>query len=343
MAHKSRDIYSVRSIVSSKIRFHADEPKTRSSPRTAVFAVIFTANLATFTALVVQTRGKPLLDKVETAVTVNITVSLLFRQEHFVNLLFMVFIWVPHSVPLAIRRKLAKVFHYGGVHAGCSVAAVTWYLLYTILATKAFVETRTEGTVEAMITSWILMAFFIIMLVLAHPDLRARFHDYFELVHRFAGWSVLGIFWVHTIYAAEINRAIGNISLAKYLVSTVNFWCLCISTICILLSWSALWPRSVRPEKLSKFAARWHFDHAKMQPFCTIKISTSPISEWHGFATIPDDDGKGFSLVVANAGDWTGKHIARPPKQLWIRGYPQYNLLYSVRLLKKIIRHPMWP
>ena len=288
--------------------------------------------------LIGEAQGIPSLEKIGTAVSVNIMVSLLFRQEHFVNLLFIIFTdWVPLSLPLVFRRKLAKVFHYGGVHSGCSVAAVAWYLVYTVLAMKRFVNTKAPGTLEAMVTSNTLMVLFITMLVFAYPGLRARFHDHFEMAHRFAGWTVLGIFWVHTIYEADLSRKAEDIPLAKYLINSANFWCLCISTVCIFLSWSALRLRSVRPEALSKHAARWHFDHAKMRPFCTIKVSTSPVLEWHGFVTIPTNNGKGFSLVVANAGDWTGKHIAEPLKKLWIRGYPQYNLLYSVRLFRKII------
>ncbi len=46
-----------------------------------------------------------------------------------------------------------------------------------------------------------------------------------------------------------------------------------------------------------------------MQPFYGVKLSDSPLTEWHAFATIPDTDDagsiNGFSVVVSNAGDWT--------------------------------------
>jgi hypothetical protein len=56
-------------------------------------------------------------------------VTILFCQENFVNVLYEIATCVPHSTPLFIRRRLAFVFHYGGVHSGAGVAAVTWYLL----------------------------------------------------------------------------------------------------------------------------------------------------------------------------------------------------------------------
>jgi NAD(P)H-flavin reductase len=74
-----------------------------------------------------------------------------------------------------------------------------------------------------------------------------------------------------------------------------------------------------------------------MKPFYGIKLSDRPLFEWHAFATIPDDDGKGFSVIVSNAGDWTKRLIMDPPKTLWIRGYPLHDLLYTSRLFKRIV------
>ena len=302
-----------------------------------IFGVVFAANLVAFIVLVAQTRGLPALDKVGTATSANLMVAFLIRQEHIVNILFEIFTWVPHSLPVSLRRRLAKVFHYGGLHSGCSVAAVVWYVLYTALATKQFIETRPEGSLEVLTVAYILITLFVTILVFAHPRMRAKFHNHFEWTHRGAGWTALGIFWAHNIYGAELNRKAEGITLGKYLVNSASFWCLCVSTICIFWSWVALRPRSVRAEKLSKYASRWHFDYRRMKGCSTIKTSTSPLFEWHGFATIPNADGKGFSIVVANAGDWTGKHIEAPPKKLWIRGYDQYNLMYSARLFKKVV------
>lgn len=61
------------------------------------------------------------------------------------------------------------------------------------------------------------------------------------------------------------------------------------------------------------------------------------MTEWHAFATIPDADGSGFSVVVSNAGDWTKRHILNPPKSIWIRGYPLHGLLYTSKLFRRIV------
>ena len=301
------------------------------------FAVIFTGNLTAFIILVAQARGAPSLPDVGTAASANLMVSLLFRQENFVNLVYEIFTCVPHSLPLSIRKRLAKVFHYGGCHSGCGVAAVVWYLLYTALATVQFLQEPNREVIVDMITSYVLLAMFCAILAGAHPRIRVRFHDYFEAAHRFAGWIALCTFWIHTFFAAENGRKAEGTSLGIYLVKAPSFWFLCVSTMCSVLSWSRLRRRDVFPEVLSDHATRLHFKYKYMKPFYGIKLSDKPLLEWHAFATIPDEDGEGFSVVVSNAGDWTKRNILEPPKKLWIRGYPLHGLLYTSKLFKRIV------
>ena len=263
-------------------------------------------------------------------------VAILFRQENFVNLVYEICTCAPHSLPLVLRRKLAKVFHYGGCHSGCGVAAAVWYLLYTAIATKEFVEHRSSVAAAGLATSWILTTMFFLILGAAHPRFRVKFHDHFEAMHRFAGWTALCTFWIHTFLSAESSRGPGE-SLGLYLVKSSNFWTLGVSTCCTIVSWSRLRKREVFPEVLSDHATRLHFRYKYMKPFYGIKLSCNPLLEWHAFATIPDSDGKGYSVVVSNAGDWTRKHILEPPKKLWIRGYPLHGLLYTSKLFKRIV------
>ena len=301
------------------------------------FAVIFTFNLVALVAFCAKTGGTPLLTDIGDATSANLMVALLFRQENFVNLVYEIFTAAPHSLPLAIRRKLAKVFHYGGCHSGCGVAAVVWYILYTSILTKQYVESPTGYTLGNLITTYILVAMFAFILGGAHPTFRRRYHDHFEAAHRFAGWTALGTFWTHSILAAEMARAGTDNSLGLTLISSPNFWFLCVSTSCTLVSWGRLRRHTVYPEKLSDHATRLHFKYKYMKPFYGVKLSTNPVFEWHAFATIPEEDGSGFSVVVSNAGDWTKKAIMQPSQKLWIRGYPLHGLLYTSKLFKRIV------
>ena len=300
-----------------------------------LFTLIFTANLAAFIGIIARYRGAPLAPAVANAASANLMVAILFRQENFINLVYEICTCAPHSLPLVIRKRLAKVFHYGGCHSGCGVAAVVWYLLYTAIATKEFVETPSGTAAADLATSWILTTMFTFIVGSAHPKFRVKFHDHFEAVHRFAGWTTLCTFWIHTFLSAAALRSEGE-NIWLYLVKTSNFWTLGISTSCTIISWSRLRYRDVFPEVLSDHATRLHFKHKHMRPFYGIKLSCSPLLEWHAFATIPDD-AEGFSVVVSNAGDWTKKHILNPPKKLWIRGYPLHGLLFTSKLFKRIV------
>ena len=285
----------------------------------------------------VRSKGNPHLPDVGNATSANLMVSILFRQENFINLIYEIFTCAPKSFPLGIRRKLAKVFHYGGFHSGCGVAAVVWYLLYTAIATKDLIAQPSRDAIANATTSYVLITMFGIILTGAHPRFRQRFHDYFEAAHRFAGWTALATFWVHTYFAIALIATNTAQTFGTALVRSPSFWCILISTSCSLLSWSRLRRREVHAEVLSDHATRLHFKYKNMQPFYGVKVSNRPLLEWHAFATIPDKNGDGFSVVVSNAGDWTKRTILNPPKKLWVRGYPLHGLLYTSRLFKRIV------
>ncbi|KAJ7131668.1 hypothetical protein C8R43DRAFT_656846 [Mycena crocata] len=306
------------------------------------FTLIFAANLIAFVVFMVQKDGRPLAPNLGTAASSNLMVTLLFRQENFVNIVYEIAVSCPHSAPLWLRRRLAKVFHYGGAHSGAGVAAVVWYIMYTTVTTRDYIASPSKWGMANVACSYVLVVMFCFILTAAHPVLRRRYHDYFEAVHRYSGWVALSTFWMHSIFSANQYRVLeaGPPPLGRYLISTPNFWTLCISTSCSVLSWGRLRQHDVFPEVLSSHAIRLHFKYRDMSPFYGLKISNKPLLEWHAFATVPDDDGsgpKGFSLVVSNAGDWTRECIANPPKKLWIRGYPMHGLLYTSKLFKKIV------
>ncbi|KAI0102389.1 hypothetical protein GGR51DRAFT_288993 [Nemania sp. FL0031] len=308
-----------------------------------IFGVIFTINLIVFLVFLITTRGNPNSRDIGSAASANLLVCILFRQEEFVNLVYEIFVLAPHSWPLAIRKRLAKVFHYGGCHSGAGTAAVVWYLLYTILATKEYIQDKQTDTLINIITSYIVITMFIVILTAAHPDLRRKYHDHFEAFHRFAGWTALLAFWTHNIASANVTARQWHASIGYVLVRSPNFWFIILTTSCTIASWSRLRRHTVYPEKLSDHATRLHFKYRGMSPFYGVKISDKPLTEWHAFATIPDvepESGRinGFSVVVSNAGDWTKKQITKPnERKLWIRGAPLHGLLYTSRLFRRIV------
>ncbi|KAJ3892511.1 hypothetical protein GG344DRAFT_64499 [Lentinula edodes] len=308
------------------------------------FTVIFAANLITFVVFVARNRGAPSAESVGSAASANLMVTLLFRQENFVNLIYeLATDIIPLSAPLWLRRRLAKVFHYGGAHSGAGVAAVVWYIMYTALTTKDHIANPTKWSLANTVTSYILVLMFCFILGGAHPTFRRRYHDYFEAVHRYSGWVAVCTFWMHQCFAGNQYRLLQSNppSLGRYLISTSGFWTFIVSSSCTALSWARLRRVDVYPETLSNHVTRLHFKYRNMKPFYGLKVSSKPLLEWHAFATIPDDDANGkpdgFSIVVSNAGDWTNDIIQNPPKKLWVRGYPLHGLLYTSKLFRKIV------
>ena len=297
--------------------------------------------MATFVGFVIKEKGTPKITDVANAASANLMAAILFRQENFVNLLYEIAVSVPHSVPLSIRRRLAKVFHYGGAHSGSGSSAVAWFILYVVLATKDYVDKPTIDNRNNLILSYVIITMFSLILASAYPRFRVLFHDYFEAGHRYAGWITLITFWIHNGLVSLYNAREEGIPTGLYFAKSPNLWFFCVSTSCTLLSWSRLRSYDVLAEILSDHAIRLHFKYRAMQPFYGLKISTKPLLEWHAFATIPDEDenGKinGFSVVVSNAGDWTRQMINSPSQKLWIRGYPLHGLLYTSRLFKRIV------
>ncbi|KAI0407937.1 hypothetical protein F4802DRAFT_620060 [Xylaria palmicola] len=308
-----------------------------------IFGAIFTANLAVFVALLIKDRGNPIPSGVGSAASANLLVSILFRQEEFVNSVYEVFALAPHSWPLSVRKRLAKVFHYGGCHSGAGIAAVVWYLLYTILATKGYFEDRQADSLVNLITSYVIIAMFILISAVAHPKVRRKYHNKFETIHRFAAWAALLAFWTHNFASAHVTARQQKATIGYVLVRSPNFWFIILSTSCTIASWSRLRRHTVYPEKLSNNATRLHFKYRAMRPFYGVKISDRPLTEWHAFATIPDVDPEsgaveGFSVVVGNAGDWTREQVMKEEeRKLWVRGAPLHGLLYTSKLFRRIV------
>ena len=71
-----------------------------------------------------------------------------------------------------------------------------------------------------------------------------------------------------------------------------------------------------------------------------VRLSQTPLLENHAFAVIPQPDGgRGYSIIVSNAGDWTNKFINSPdrPSKLWMKGLPTLGVLRISLLFKPVI------
>lgn len=79
---------------------------------------------------------------------------------------------------------------------------------------------------------------------------------------------------------------------------------------------------------------------APAYPGQTVRLSTSPLTEWHSFACVGTPETRKnneFSTVLSRAGDWTSAQIAEPPKKIWVRGVPTYGALTVSSLFRRVV------
>ncbi|KAJ5832594.1 hypothetical protein N7474_000905 [Penicillium riverlandense] len=306
-----------------------------------LFTLVVLANMAVFVA--VMTADRKLLALVN-ATAGNLLACGLARQPLVVNTIFWVVCSMPRSSPLFLRRMAAKVYHYGGVHSGCGIAALIWYMGFIGVMSHEYWQAETVSSSSSMsaapvVLAYTILALLLVIIVVAHPTFRMKRHDYFELTHRFCGWLVIAMFVaLLLVFARETSRAQDQ-PLGRFLITLPVFWFLVITVVAIIHPWLLLRKVPVRAEVLSSHAVRLHLDHTTTSFGKGIQLAKHPLRDWHGFATFPDADHEqpSFSALVSKAGDWTRDCIQQPPQHLWKRGVLIYGVAYAMRVFRRVI------
>ncbi|CAG8980263.1 hypothetical protein HYALB_00010264 [Hymenoscyphus albidus] len=285
-----------------------------------IFLAVFIINIwQGHCILTLRRRSKysPLLVDVSTAFALNMFIAVLIRQDYIINLLFRICWLVPFSAPLRLRRSLAKIYEYGGLHSGTAVCSVLWFSLLSAILVWEFVTLRIADP--------------LIMI--------ASRHNTFEVIHRFGGWVVLGLFWPYLwLFTRALGHQSGPSSPGAVLTKLPAFWLLIGSCFHVALPWMRLRRLEIKPERLGVgvHAIRLHFNE-KISNCVVYRIADSPLKEWHSFACIPSVNGRGGSLVVSNAGDWTRRAVNNPKRAYYTRGIPTVGVLCMAQLFRKVI------
>lgn len=306
-----------------------------------IFLAVFTINaLYGYRILTVKRRSKysPLLVDISTAASANMLIAILVRQDYIINLLFKICWLVPFWAPLRIRRSLAKIYEYGGLHSGAAVCSVLWFTFLAAILTWEFITIRIADPLIMMCT-FIVVVILWAMLITAFPHIRAWRHNTFEVVHRFGGWAVLGMFFPELyLFTRALGHQAGPQSPGAVLTKLPAFWLLVVSAFHVALPWMRLRRLEIRPERLGVgvHAIRLHLSE-KVSNCVVYRIADTPLTEWHSFACIPEKDGRGGSLIVSNAGDWTRRAINNPKKHYYTRGIPTVGVMCMAQLFRKVI------
>ncbi|PWY94313.1 hypothetical protein BO94DRAFT_532263 [Aspergillus sclerotioniger CBS 115572] len=299
-----------------------------------LFTIVFLANIAVFVAVLVTERTMLALVN---ATAGNLLACGLARQPLVVNTIFVSVCSIPRSAPMWMRRLAAKVYHYGGVHSGCGIAAFVWYVGFVGVMSQEYWSGQSALSLAPIILAYIILALLLAIIIVAHPKFRAKKHDYFELTHRFSGWLVVALFVILLMIFADQASAAYNESLGRFLLKLPAFWFLMVTVVAIIHPWVFLRKVKVQPEYLSSHAVRLHFNHTTTTFGKGIQLTRHPLQDWHGFATFPDPEGKSFSALVSKAGDWTSACIQDQPTHLWKRGVLTYGFAYAMRVFKRVV------
>ena len=276
------------------------------------------------------------LDVLANLVVANFFVAIVIRQQYVINGLFWLATRAPTSWPLAIRWTLGKVYHFGGLHTGCATAGTLWFGFFT---GAVLIESRNASSgisVELVAVSIALLVLLCGLIALALPPFRARFHNGFEVAHRFGGWAALVLFWTQTVLFVR-DQHVGE-PIGSLLLSSPSVWLLIAITFSIALPWLRLKKVPVQIKKPSNHAVLVKFDHG-VTPFAgsSTPVSRNPLFEWHSFANVPSPHEEGFRLTISRAGDWTGKFIDDTPSHVWVKGVPTAGVGNIDVLFKRVV------
>jgi hypothetical protein len=268
------------------------------------------------------------LDTLAALASSNFLLAILVRQDYLVDLLFRVAWLVPWYVPLRLRTVVARVYCYGGIHSGAAVVGTIWWLIFTVVMSCTFLRASTF-TFPIITIAWFILGLLIGIIILSLPNMRSRYHDAFEMTHRFLGWISVALFWAQLLLLAHHTSTASSKSLGDVLLISPTFWNLSLLTILLVYPWLRLRRWTFTAHLLSSHAIRLSFPHS-IHKFSCLSISSSPLREWHPFATFPSmhPSEPGGSMVISSAGDWTNRVI----QHATIRSEVQTNITKGLRI-----------
>jgi hypothetical protein len=309
------------------------------SPYRRLLSLVLLGNLAGMIILLWKSWDEPNfpLSTIITTSAANILAAILVRQEYIVNAFYILCWYIPHSLPLALRADLAKIYEHGGLHSGCAAAGTAWLILLAVTTTIDFVRGTTRS-IPALAICFILVFLLSIIVLFAIQTFRFKNHNLFERTHRFGGWLAVALFWVEVVLFILDTARAKQESFAAEMIRTPSFWMLIVITFHIVLPWLRLRKLNFTATVLSSHALRLDFQ-TRYPPIAGIAISSSPLVEWHPFATFPNPTGGDncHSIIISHTGDWTRRHIDNPQSQYWLKGLPKIGLLSLAFLFRSVI------
>lgn len=266
----------------------------------------------------------------------NILALTLCRSEAVLRVVFGLTVLVlGHSwVPLRLKTATTALLQsLGGIHSSCGISSVAW-LIYAIVLT---LKNRANSSPEIIAVASAILALLCFSCLAAFPLVRHLHHNFFERIHRFAGWTALGLLWAFIILTISYDSNTKSYSneLGSKLVKQQEFWFTVSITVLIIIPWITVRRVPVRVSAPSGHASIIKFEGG-VKAGILGRISPSPFSEWHAFGII--SDGKTEHMMLAGAvGDFTKSLVSNPPSHLWVRQVHFAGLPYLVNMYDRVL------
>ncbi|OWM77346.1 adenylate-forming reductase 03009-like [Punica granatum] len=266
----------------------------------------------------------------------NIFALTLCRSEAILQVVFWFVVkTLGHSwVPLFIKTTTTSLLQsLGGIHSGCGVSSIAW-LIYALVLT---LKDRENTSPEIIAVASTILGLICLSSLAAFPLVRHLHHNLFERIHRFAGWSALGLLWVFVIMTGSYDPKTKSYTdhLGSRLVKRQEFWFTLAITVLIIIPWLTVRRVPVRITSPSGHASMIKFQGG-VKAGILGRISPSPLSEWHAFGII--SDGKKEHMMLAGAvGDFTKSLVSNPPNHLWVRQVHFAGLPYLVNMYDHVL------
>lgn len=267
----------------------------------------------------------------------NILLLTLCRSEAFLRLVFFLAVELlgRPAVPLPLKTAATSLLQsLGGVHSGCGVSALAWLAYSVFTAVWSSEADETLNFVNGVGVA--ILALLLISAMAAFPLLRHLHHNAFELAHRFAGWSALGLLWIFVLLSLSYDLT--NLSFdhaASMLARHPELYLTAAITLLILLPWLTVRRVPVDVTTPSGHAAIIKFAGG-VSPGILGRISRSPLLEWHAFGIISDGE-NGHMMLAGAVGDFTRSLVSDPPTHLWVRSLHFAGLPYLVNMYERVV------
>jgi len=278
----------------------------------------------------------------------NILVAILVRNELILHLLYRLAVWTSVKIVYGKYYLNSGVHYIGGVHASCATWGFLWVIVdvFQQLGNPSDpLSMATESDPISIVTSSILLTLLFIIILTAIPPFRHKFHDTFEISHRYLGWTCLSILVLHQIrfqFIIALNQAYP----LETLLTNPVLLMIALMIFSIFLPWISV----------------QCFDNFRMDcPSVGVLVVTFPgradvgtfarISldgiEWHSFSVAETSFSKQtveseIHLIIGAVGDWT-KNLIRQvekgnlPKQLWVRRAKPPGFMFSINAYSRVV------